>query len=94
MPADFLDVVEHRLYLDQVHERLATLDVPPPPRYVQHTPVLFAEWVDWAQDQMKKPSAVPTAEIQSFGDPPRPEWMHWEFPDLETFYQHYEDVTA
>ena len=87
MPADFIDVIEHRLYLDKVYERIAMYDAPSPLRYVIHTPVLFEAWSEWAESRPKRDR--PSKEITPFGEIEGPSWMTTSYDGLEDFYQDY-----
>ena len=90
MPADFVDVIEHRSYLDKVYERIAMYDAPMPLRYVIHTPVLFESWSEWAEHRPRRDQ--PSQDITPMGEVEGPSWMVSEFDGLEAFYKEYRSL--
>ena len=99
IPADFLHVLELRIYLDNTEEIISLRQkVSRPPRYVIYTPILFNLWIEWADmceqekidtEYIRQSNNANYGEITPFGVKIGPAWMKYEFKGLEDFHQYY-----
>lgn len=81
-----MEVIEYRHYLDRAEDRVTMYDVPRPPSYVVHIPMIFAKWCEWAE-QRPKPLEQ-TTDIRPMGEGTGPEWLREDFTGVEDFYEH------
>ena len=70
-----------------------------PPRYVILTPILFNEWERWAKSYEEEQSSLNNtynkdnnSDIRPIGSKICPNWVLYEFVNLEKFYQHYTEL--
>lgn len=86
-------MITFRHYLDNVNEQLSFNDkATPPPRYVIYTPVLYDAWYDWYELQSDK--NMNKGSITALGTTIAPDFVKFEFKNLEEFYQHYTEMTS
>lgn len=67
-----------------------------PTRYVMLTPILFNFWEDWARAYEEEKNSLDytidkqqNSTIRPLGEKISPDWMKYEFKNLEEFYQYY-----
>ena len=94
-------IYNYRIYLDSISELLVSYHeyVSRPPRYIIHTPVLFDEWKKWADKKVEsniktKQQMQHNNEIPIMGIKNAPDWVLYEFDNLEDFYKHYTSLTV
>lgn len=66
----------------------------PPPRYVTHTPVLFDVWLTWYESlepRVDLPEQTP--KMAPFGAEVAPDFVKFQFENLEEFFNHYQEMT-
>jgi len=92
LPYDFYTVIAYRIFLDNINEGISYyINASKPPKYVLFTPSLFDAWVQWYEIL---PEPDPKARsMMPLGTKIAPEWMKYEFNNLEEFYQHYMHIT-
>ena len=82
--------------MDTVNEVMASYTyVSRPPRYVTHLADLFNAWAEWASHAERKHMSTPrgkNAELKPMGEKIKPDWLQYEFSNLEEFYQYLDDV--
>lgn len=92
---EILTLYNYRIYLDNVSECLLVFKeyASTPPKYVIHTPLLFNEWLRWAKEIVDMRSNTRNNEkpvfIRPMGEKICPNWVRYDFKDLEDFYKYY-----
>lgn len=97
LPADFRNVVEFRIYLDNVDEIISLYNkVSEIPEYVRMTPILFRLWQDWVEIYNEEQNnidmrtdKIPNSSIRAMGERIAPSWLRYEFDSYEEFYKYY-----
>ena len=88
-----MDILNHRIYLDNVSEILSSFqNVTEPPRFVIHTPMLFNAWLDWANTEEFKERRTKSNTMKPMGELVKPDWLEYKFDNLEKFYQYFQNL--